>query len=59
MVTAFDRSLANYDTAKGTALTPLVWLMIGGGIVTFLVGAVTSYRKRTEEVEIHSLGQAA
>lgn len=59
MVTAFDRSLANYDTAKGTALTPLVWLMIGGGIVTFLVGAVTSYRKRTEEVEIHSLGHAA
>ncbi|MGZ4142028.1 MAG: hypothetical protein ACXVQY_05910 [Actinomycetota bacterium] len=59
MVTTFDRSLANYDTAKGTALTPLVWLMIGGGLVCAAVGVVTSYRKQTAEVEVHPISRAA
>lgn len=58
LVTAFDHSLANYDTAKGTSLTPLVWLMIGGGIVIFAAGIVSGTKPKEEE-ELYPLQQAA
>jgi hypothetical protein len=58
LVTAFDHSLANYNTAKGTSLTPLVWLMIGGGIV--IVGAAAlSGTKPTEQEQLYPLRRAA
>lgn len=33
MVGAFDRSLDDYDTAKGTSLLPIVWALMVGGVV--------------------------
>jgi hypothetical protein len=57
-VAAFDHSLANYDTAKGTSLTPLVWLMIGGGIVIFAAAAVSGTKPKEQE-QLYPLQRAA
>jgi hypothetical protein len=58
LVTAFDHSLSNYDTAKGTSLTPLVWLMIGGGIVV-IAAATVAGTKPKEQTQLYPLKQAA
>jgi hypothetical protein len=33
MVTAFDGSLDNYDTAKDTSLVPIVWMLLAAGLL--------------------------
>lgn len=38
-VGAFDSQLENYDTIKDTALTPIAWTVLVGGVVMALFGA--------------------
>lgn len=38
LVTRFDNRLADYNTMKPAAFTPIVWFMIGGGAALFLLG---------------------
>jgi len=52
LVTVFDQHLKDYDDIKSTALFPIVWILIGGGIVAFLGGgwALLVGRPRREAV---------
>jgi hypothetical protein len=38
MVNRFDQRLADYHTLKPVSFEPIVWLMIGGGVVLFVLG---------------------
>ena len=38
MVGVFDAQLANYDTIKDTALTPIAWMIVIGGALIFVLG---------------------
>lgn len=48
MVTAFETNLANFDTLKSVKFVPIVWTMIGGGVVIFLLGGVALFAGRRE-----------
>ncbi|HUW16493.1 MAG TPA: hypothetical protein VMW94_05405 [Actinomycetes bacterium] len=38
LVTVFDQNLANYETITGVSFVPIIWTMIGAGVVVFLAG---------------------
>ena len=38
LVNAFDRELADYNTAKKTSLVPLVWILMAGGLLVAGIG---------------------
>ena len=44
LINAFDRSLANYDTAKGTKLLPIVWMVLAAGLIVAGVGGYVLIR---------------
>jgi hypothetical protein len=44
MVNAFDRSLDNYDTAKGTELLPIVWMVLAAGVLVAGAGGYVLIR---------------
>ncbi len=52
-VGAFEAQLDNYDTIKDTALTPLAWTILVGGLVMALFGALGLFVP-TREVADHS-----
>ncbi len=39
VVAAFEAHLEDFDTIKSVSFTPIVWTMIGGGLVALLAGA--------------------
>ena len=39
VVAAFEQHLDDFDTIKSVSFTPIVWTMIGGGLVALLAGA--------------------
>lgn len=49
MVAAFEANLDNYDVLRPVALTPVAWLMIIGGIVTAIGGALPLLVERFRE----------
>jgi hypothetical protein len=40
LVTVFDENLANYETITTVSFVPIIWTMIGAGIVVFVAGGV-------------------
>ena len=62
LVTTFGAHLADYDTLKPVAFVPIVWTMIAGGIVVFVVtglGLVVVRREpEVEEVAVSYLKAA-
>ena len=44
LVNAFDRSLDNYDTAKGTELLPIVWMILAAGVLVAGTGGYVLIR---------------
>ena len=40
MVAQFDKHLSDYKVLKPVEFTPIVWLMISGGIALFVLGGV-------------------
>lgn len=59
LVATFGKSLPDYNAAKDTTLTWLVWLMIGGGLACFVFGAVGSERERADVMTIRRFERAA
>lgn len=52
-VGAFEAQLGNYDTIKDTALTPLAWTILLGGLVMALFGALGVFAP-AREANVHS-----
>jgi hypothetical protein len=48
MVSAFETNLDNYNTLKSVKFVPIVWTMIGGGVVIFLLGGAALFAGRRE-----------
>lgn len=46
MVAAFDANLENYDLLKPVAFTPIAWMMIIGGFITIIGGALPLLMER-------------
>lgn len=44
MINAFDGSLDNYDTAKGTKLLPIVWMVLAAGLLVAGIGGYVLIR---------------
>jgi hypothetical protein len=56
-VGVFDAQLDNYDTIKDTALTPIAWTILFGGIVIALFGALGLFVP-ARETRVHSRPKA-
>jgi len=50
MVNTFDRSLADYNTAKGTSLLPIAWMLIAAGVLVAGIGGYALARGETGAV---------
>jgi hypothetical protein len=48
-VGAFDAQLGNYDTIKDTALTPIAWTVLLGGVLMALFGAFGAFATSRED----------
>ena len=48
MVTAFETNLDNFKTLQPVKFVPIVWTMIGGGVVIFLLGGAALFAGRGE-----------
>ncbi len=48
MVTAFENNLDNYNTLKPVKFVPIVWTMIGAGVVLLILGIVVLVAGRGE-----------
>lgn len=48
MVTNFETNLDNFNTLKSVKFVPIVWTMIGGGVVIFLLGGAALFARRGE-----------
>jgi hypothetical protein len=55
-VDVFDANLENYETINTTAFTPIVWTMIVGGAVAFLLGAWLLFASRPEPAAEPAVG---
>lgn len=49
MVTVFDSQLENYDTIKGTALTPVAWTVVIGGFLMAAFGLWALFARKESE----------
>lgn len=51
MVTVFDSQLENYDTIKSTALTPVAWTVVVGGVLMAAFGLWALFARKESEGE--------
>jgi hypothetical protein len=61
LIATFDTHLPDYETLKPVSFVPIVWTMIGGGIVVLLAGAwalIAARRVESGEVEVPTLKAA-
>jgi hypothetical protein len=52
MVTAFENNLDNYNTLKPVKFVPIVWSMIGAGVVLVLLGGAALFASRGEAATV-------